>query len=560
MENLTLIKPEKVQNIINKFCYTIGMIPTSYKMSLTYEEQIIAIGHYLETTVYPAINNNAEALAELQSLYIQLKDYVENYFENLDVQNEINNKLDTMAQDGTLAQIINEQVFQDLSSNIDTLNTILNINTIDELKNNENLKPNIYINVLGYKSRNDGFGSFYYIRETLAGDIETETSLLLKNNLTAIKLKNYGGTTSRKPFGIRNNAVVQNINNTGIDAQVIAADNENILATYENRDHVTSYKEFRTIAPNTYVITEVDETSVTVNSDLKDIFIGSIVDLYENTNFNLYQKYSGFVKDIQGRKIIVSHWYYTGNTEEGQIPQNVSIACIDMPTKVWVNNDNVLLTDDGNVQEGVIAEYGLFNWKYNENENTNARANGIDIINMNGKSDWGVLVRTNGDNEPSRMYCGFMARSTSIGYVARNINQFLESQDLNGATKFRVGKSGELLWQSMDGEYLAKTANGTLQVDGNGQISRKCYKIVGVTTPPGLEIDTSAGTLFFLLGSQSYTLKNGIALGQTIKLYSTAALNNIIRNGTPKALDAGKCCELVWDGNNWIDISGVLHG
>ena len=63
MENLEMIKPKRIQNIINKFCYTIGMIPTSYKMSLTYEEQIIAIGHYLETTVYPAINNNAEALA-----------------------------------------------------------------------------------------------------------------------------------------------------------------------------------------------------------------------------------------------------------------------------------------------------------------------------------------------------------------------------------------------------------------------------------------------------------------------------------------------------------------
>lgn len=559
MENLNLVKPEKVQNIINKFCYTIGMIPTSYKMSLTYEEQIIAIGHYLEETVIPALNNNAEAVAELQSLFIQLKDYVENYFDNLDVQYEINNKLDTMAQDGTLAQIINEQVFQDLSSNIDTLNTILNINTIDELKNNENLKPNIYINVLGYKSRNDGFGSFYYIRETLPTDIETETSLLLKNNLTAIKLKNYGGTTSRKPFGIRNNAVVQNINNTGIDAQVIAADNENILGSYEGRDHVTSYKEFRTIPANTYVISEVDETSVTVNTELKDVFIGSVVDLYENINFDIHQKYSGFVKDIQGRKIIVSHWYYTGNTETGQIPQNVSIACIDMPTKVWVNNDNVLLTNDSNVQEGVIAEYGLFNWKYDENENPNSRANGIDIVNMNGKSDWGVLVRTRGDNELNRMYSAFMARSASIAYLARNINQLLESQDLNGATKFRIGKSGELLWQSMDGEYLAKTANGTLQIDGNGQISRTCYKLVGITTPPGLEIDTSAGVLFFLLSSQTYTLTNGV-LGQKIKLFSASALNNIKLNGVPRALDAGKCCELVWDGNNWIDISGVLHG
>ena len=123
MENLTLIKPEKVQNIINKFCYTIGMIPTSYKMSLTYEEQIIAIGHYLEETVIPALNNNAEAVAELQTLFVQLKDYVENYFDNLDVQNEINNKLDQMAQDGTLQEIITNYI---------NLKAVLAFNNINE--------------------------------------------------------------------------------------------------------------------------------------------------------------------------------------------------------------------------------------------------------------------------------------------------------------------------------------------------------------------------------------------------------------------------------------------
>lgn len=137
MENLNLIKPEKVQNIINKFCYTIGMIPTSYKMSLTYEEQILAIGHYLETTVYPAINNNAEALAELQNLFLDLKNYVDNYFDNLDVQEEINNKLNQMAQDGTLEKIINQNIFNELNikvnsneKNINTLNNSLFANPI----------------------------------------------------------------------------------------------------------------------------------------------------------------------------------------------------------------------------------------------------------------------------------------------------------------------------------------------------------------------------------------------------------------------------------------------
>ena len=89
MSNLNMITPLTVQGIINKFCYTIGMLPTSYKQSLTYEEQLIAIGHYLETTVYPAINNNATALAELQQLFVALHDYVNNYFDNLDVQEEI---------------------------------------------------------------------------------------------------------------------------------------------------------------------------------------------------------------------------------------------------------------------------------------------------------------------------------------------------------------------------------------------------------------------------------------------------------------------------------------
>lgn len=107
MNNLNELKPiDKVQNIIDKFCFTIGMIPTSYKLSLTYEEQILSIGKYLEETVIPAINNNAEAVLELQNLFIELKNYVDNYFDNLDIQNEIDIKLDEMTKNGTLENIM----------------------------------------------------------------------------------------------------------------------------------------------------------------------------------------------------------------------------------------------------------------------------------------------------------------------------------------------------------------------------------------------------------------------------------------------------------------------
>ena len=107
MSNIIELKPvNTVQNIINKFCYTIGMLPTTYKLAMTYEEQLIVIGNYLEQTVIPALNNNAEVVLELQNLYIEIKNYVDNYFNDLNVQEEINNKLDKMAEDGTMSALL----------------------------------------------------------------------------------------------------------------------------------------------------------------------------------------------------------------------------------------------------------------------------------------------------------------------------------------------------------------------------------------------------------------------------------------------------------------------
>lgn len=143
MSNINELKPvDKVQDIINRFCYTIGMIPSSYKISLSYEEQVLAIGKYLEETVIPALNNNAEAVVELQNLYIQLKNYVDNYFDDLDVQTEINNKLDAMVEAGTMAEIINQEIFGELNEKVDN-----NYNTLDGKIDtlNDNLNDKLYV-------------------------------------------------------------------------------------------------------------------------------------------------------------------------------------------------------------------------------------------------------------------------------------------------------------------------------------------------------------------------------------------------------------------------------
>lgn len=178
MSDLNLIKPEKVQNIINKFCYTIGMIPTSYKVSLTYEEQIIAIGHYLEETVIPALNNNAEAVAELQNLFIELKNYVDNYFDNLDVQQEINNKLDQMVADGTLPEIVASYL---------NSKAIFGFDNVESMKNATNLINGSFAKTLGYYSKNDGGDALYKITSTKS---ETEYQETLNNGLYATLIIN----------------------------------------------------------------------------------------------------------------------------------------------------------------------------------------------------------------------------------------------------------------------------------------------------------------------------------------------------------------------------------
>lgn len=173
MENLEMIKPKRVQNIINKFCLTIGMLPTSYKISMTYEEQILAIGHYLETTVYPAINNNAEALAELQNLFIELKNYVDNYFDDLDIQAEINNKLDDMAQSGELAKIIAQYI---------ELQGLLCYDTVNDMKNATNLVNGSFAKTYGFYAKNDGGGAFYKIKTVTNEDIVNNMNLIALSN------------------------------------------------------------------------------------------------------------------------------------------------------------------------------------------------------------------------------------------------------------------------------------------------------------------------------------------------------------------------------------------
>ena len=105
-----------------KFVITIGNLPTAYLESMSYYEAITFLVNYLSNNVIPALNNNGLVVEELQAKFTELKKYVDDYFENLDVQEEINTKLDEMASDGTLAEIIEDYAtIPELTNRVQTL-------------------------------------------------------------------------------------------------------------------------------------------------------------------------------------------------------------------------------------------------------------------------------------------------------------------------------------------------------------------------------------------------------------------------------------------------------
>lgn len=94
-------KPKNFREWCN---HTIPVLPQVYGDELSY---------------YELLNKVIERCNEIGLTINELIDYVNHYFDSLDVQNMINAKLDKMAQDGTLADLINHKIFNDLNEKID---------------------------------------------------------------------------------------------------------------------------------------------------------------------------------------------------------------------------------------------------------------------------------------------------------------------------------------------------------------------------------------------------------------------------------------------------------
>lgn len=130
------------------------------------------------------INNDFdEFTSDITTQFNNLKNYVDNYFDN-NFPELVSDKLDEMAEDGTLENLLN-----------DTAHLIKVYNTYTEMiADSSSFTNGLRLKTLGYYSINDGGGADYYVNNSVIAtnyQIELENdlylNLILKNNTLNIK-------------------------------------------------------------------------------------------------------------------------------------------------------------------------------------------------------------------------------------------------------------------------------------------------------------------------------------------------------------------------------------
>lgn len=122
------------------------------------------------------INSQNSVGQETEALYnafINLQNYINHYFDTLDVQDEVNNKLNEMAESGELSEIITQYL---------QMQGLLCYNNLEALKNAENLTEGSFIKLFGYSRLGDGITYYYNVRQIVNTDVIDDLQLVSLTN------------------------------------------------------------------------------------------------------------------------------------------------------------------------------------------------------------------------------------------------------------------------------------------------------------------------------------------------------------------------------------------
>ena len=163
-EDYRVLPPFKMQ-VLTNFPY----IEADFD-ALTNYQLLCKVVEYLNNVITNE-NEVTEQVTSLYNAYVSLQNYVNHYFDTLDLQTLVDNKLDEMAESGELADMIAEYI---------KMQGQLVYNSVAEMKEATNIQNGSFLKTYGYYSYNDNGGALYKARTIL----NTDTI----DNMTIIKL------------------------------------------------------------------------------------------------------------------------------------------------------------------------------------------------------------------------------------------------------------------------------------------------------------------------------------------------------------------------------------
>lgn len=263
------------------------------------------------------INKVAKSQNIVQENIIELN----NWFNNLDVQEEINNKLDKMAESGQLTEIVSQYL---------QISGILAFNTISDMKASDNLVNGSFAKTYSENSLLDGKGRFYKVRTIQNTDIVDEVNIIalnnpnliaelipeqylndievLKTNIEALTTNIEDLKTDLIPFAciIRPTSagwiILDDTDHEPLNVQNINVDDQGRLVLTHNNNASKIYG-FSISSDETFAKYNINAgASVGKNISLMSIFINTTAIAYfryTNSQISIDSKYSNLVKSVE---------------------------------------------------------------------------------------------------------------------------------------------------------------------------------------------------------------------------------------------------------------------
>lgn len=359
---------------LKRICMTIGEIPTSYLETMSYYEMLVWFIHFLRDTVIPTVNENAEAVQEVQTVvmdlqtYInnfkdsidqdmeELEEYVNNYFETV-LPNLVNDKIDELVEDGTIESILLNyarliKVYNTHAEMIADKSTFINglrlktlgyhsigdngganyivTNVEDNTKYQEDLENNLYLEIINKEIFIDMFGCY--------GDNTHDDSTNINLGLSYFKKINFSNKTYliSSQLNISNNDIIGN--NTTIKASSSLNDYMSVLHGDVSLKNIKF---------------DCDDNSIGCVNQTTDL-INLNIDNCEFTGAKEYTNESGFAQNsscfLSGKFINVTNSKFNDNKSHGA-------RLIAKHDDTIVNIDNCEFNNNGT--RGEITAIGL---------------------------------------------------------------------------------------------------------------------------------------------------------------------------------------------------------